>query len=128
VVNGKIVASSSSTDGSRSMSLRRKVRIKGSCWIAARCGSKLMVQHGWPIHLGAHTSPVYAICGNQEIFNASDASYMLTLIDGGLTYLDTLSVRYDEERHRRIKAVYERAKAKIHQQMHKHSDAHGRSH
>ena len=33
------------------------------------------------------------------MFNASDATYMLTLLDGGMTYLDTLSVRYSEDRH-----------------------------
>ncbi len=87
-----------------------------------------MVQHVWPIHLGAHTSAVYVICGGEEISGLSDASYMLTLIDGGLTYLDTLSVRYDEARHRRMKAVYEKARARIHEQMHRHSRAHGHAH
>ncbi len=84
-----------------------------------------MAQHVWPIQLGAHIPPVYVICRGEEIFSPSDASYMLTLIDGGLTYLDTLSVRYDEARHRRMKAVYEKARARIHEQMHRHSRAHG---
>jgi hypothetical protein len=128
VVNGKVVASSTSADGARKMSLRRKIKVPGSCWIAARCGSRIMVQHVWPIHLGAHTSPVYVICGGEEIFSPSDASYMLTLIDGGLTYLDTLSVRYDEERHRRMKAVYGRARARIHERLHRRSGTHDHSH
>ena len=34
---------------------------------------------------------------------------MLTLLDGGLTYLDTLSVRYEEKRHREMKAIIERS-------------------
>jgi hypothetical protein len=101
VVNGKVVADS-----------RDK---KGSCalWIAARCGSRMMVSHCWPIHLGAHTSPVYVVCGGAEMFSPSDATYMLTLLDGGMTYLDTLSVKYSDERHAEIKALYAEARDKL---------------
>jgi hypothetical protein len=64
------------------------------------------------------------VVDNQEIFSPSDASYMLTLIDGGLTYLDTLSVRYDEKRHRQMKAVFQRAQAHLHARLHAHGHAH----
>ena len=84
-----------------------------------------MAYHCWPIHLGAHTSPVYVVAGSQELFSESDASYMLTLIDGGLTYLDTLSVRFDEKRHRAMKAIFEKARKAIHQKMHQHGVGHG---
>ena len=53
---------------------------------------------------------------------------MLTLIDGGLTYLDTLSVRYNEERHRKMKAVYERAKSHLEGRMHAHGHPHSHPH
>ena len=76
-----------------------------------------MAQHCWPIHLGAHTSPVYVVAGGEELFSPSDATYMLTLIDGGMTYLDTLSVRYQEERHRQMKAIFEQARAELHRRM-----------
>lgn len=130
VVNGRVAADSSSADGTRKMSLTRKIRVEGSSWIAARCGSNLVVSHCWPIHLGAHTSPVYIVVGGRKMFSPSDASYMLTLIDGGLTYLDTLSVRYDQERHRKMKAMFERAKALLHARMHAHGHGHehGRDH
>ena len=120
VVNGKAVASTQSANGSKSLSLRRKVKLEGSAWIAARCGSTMTVQHCWPIHLGAHTSPVYVVAGSQELFSPSDASYMLTLIDGGLTYLDTLSVRYNEKRHRELKAVFKKARSKLRGKMRTH--------
>jgi hypothetical protein len=45
---------------------------------------------------------------------------MVTLIDGGLTYLETLSVRFDEERHRAMKAIFERARAKLQGRMRTH--------
>lgn len=117
VVNGRVVASTSSSKGRKALSLNEKIKLKDTCWIAARCGSRSMVQHCWPIHLGAHTSPVYVVVGDRELFSPSDASYMLTLIDGGLTYLDKLSVRYSEERHRQLKAVYRRARANLLQRL-----------
>jgi hypothetical protein len=125
ILNGKVVAATVSAKGARRLSLREEVAIKGSSWLAARCGSSLIVSHCWPIHLGAHTSPVYVICGNQELFSPSDASYMLTLLDGGLTYLDTLSVRYEEKRHREMKAIIERTKKSLHDRMHQHGQGHG---
>ena len=78
----------------------------------------------WGEPIGAHTSPVYMVVDDQELFSPSDASYMLTLIDGGLTYLDTLSVRYNEERHRKMKAIYQRAQALLHARMHAHGHGH----
>ena len=124
VVNGEVVASTASRKGTKTLSLKRDIRIDGSSWIAARCGSEMQVNHCWPLHLGAHTSPVYVICGEQEIFSPSDASYMLTLIDGGMTWLDTLSVRYDERRHRQLKAIFRRAKNELHRRMHEAGQPH----
>lgn len=124
VVNGKVVASTSSVSGDTRLAISEKIRVDRSCWIAARCGSKMQVHHCWVANLGAHTSPVYVVVDNQDVFNPSDASYMLTLIDGGLTYLDTLSVRYNEDRHLAMKALFERARRIIHKKMHEHGIEH----
>ncbi len=124
VVNGRVVASAESREGAARLSVTRKVKLTGSAWIAARCGSRFVRHTNWGEPIGAHTSPVYVVVDNQELFSPSDASYMLTLIDGGLTYLDTLSVRYDEERHRKMKAVYQRAQALLHARMHAHGPGH----
>jgi hypothetical protein len=126
VMNGQVVAAADRRDGARSLSVSKKVKVTASSWIAARCGSELSRHVNWVDRIGAHTSPVYVVVDNQEIFSPSEANYMLTLIDGGLTYLDTLSVRYDEERHRKMKAVYQRAKAHLHARLHAHG--HGHSH
>ena len=117
VVNGKVVASTVSKEGQKRLRLRGKVAIDHSSWIAARCGSRMMVQHCWPIHIGAHTSPIYVIVNKQEIFSPNDASYMLTLIDGGIAYLDTVSVRYNEKRHRQMKAIFENARHRLMHRM-----------
>jgi len=120
VVNGRVVASAESKAGAAKLSVTRKVKLTGSAWIAARCGSRFVRHTNWGEPIGAHTSPVYVVVDNQELFSPSEASYMLTLIDGGLTYLDTLSVRYNEQRHRKMKAVYQRAQALLHARMHAH--------
>jgi hypothetical protein len=121
VVNGKVVASSGEAKGANRLAVKTKAQFASSSWVAARCGSTMQVHHCWPIHLGAHTSPVYVAVGGREMFSPDDATYMLTLIDGGLTYLDTLSVRYDEDRHRKMKAVFERARRELERRLHGHA-------
>lgn len=120
VMNGRVVATATAGQGARRLALQEKVQVKGSCWFAARCGSDLKAQHSWPIFVGGHTSPIYVVVPGTELFSPSDATYMLTLIDGGLTYLDTLSVRYDERRHREMKAVYQHARDHLQGRLHKH--------
>ncbi|MCD6416502.1 MAG: CehA/McbA family metallohydrolase [Planctomycetes bacterium] len=120
VMNGKVVAQVTEGAGAKSLRLHEKVEVKGSCWLAARASSALHVQHAWPIFVAAHTSPIYVVVPDSDLFNPSDATYMLTLIDGGLTYLDTLSVRYDEQRHREMKAIYQHARDHLLGRMHSH--------
>lgn len=120
VMNGQVVAATTSEAGARTLELREKVNVKGSCWLAARCGSNMQVQHSWPIFVAGHTSPIYVVVPGAELFSPSDATYMLTLIDGGLTYLDTLSVRYDDQRHREMKAIYQHARDHLLGRLHNH--------
>lgn len=124
VVNGQVVAMADAPKGRAKLTLKHRMALPGSCWIAARCGSGLLQHHCWPMPLGAHTSPVYVAVPGSELFNSSDATYMLTLIEGGMTYLDTLSVRYDAQRHRRIRAVYEQAHAELHRRLGAHHHEH----
>ena len=124
VLNGQVVAEALAKRGAKKLELSERVPVRGSCWLAARCGSDLMAQHCWPIHVAAHTSPVYVVVPGAELFSPSDATYMLTMIDGGLTYLDTLSVRYDEKRHREMKAIYQHAKTHLEGRLHSHQASH----
>ena len=96
--------------------------------MAARCVSHHKVWHGWPIHVAAHTSPVYARCGDAELFSFSDATYMLTLIDGGLTWLDTLSIPANPERQAAIRGVFESARASLQGRLAQHSHDHAHPH
>ncbi len=77
-----------------------------------------------PTHVGAHTSPVYVRCGDDEVFNPSAATYMLTLIDGGLTWLDTLSVPASTEHQARVRGVFEAARARLEARLASHVHTH----
>jgi hypothetical protein len=102
------------------------VRLQGSAWIAARCVSRLVVWHCWPVNVAAHTSPVYVVAGGQEIFSPSEATFMLTMLDGGLTYLDTLSIPASPEKHNQIRQVFRQAQAEMHRRL--HAQGHGHAH
>jgi len=54
------------------------------------------------------------------MFSPSDAAYMLTLLDGGMTYLDTLSVRYSDERHAQMKAIFQQVRRELERRMGPH--------
>jgi hypothetical protein len=120
IVNGQVVAHEVTEEGKLESQLRAKVQLEGSAWIAARCISRLKVWHCWPINIAAHTSPVYVVCGDQELFSPSDATYMLTMIDGGLTWLDTLSIPASHESQERIRGVFAAARASLDHRLGQH--------
>jgi hypothetical protein len=120
VANGKVVAREPSAEGTTHAHLSAQVRLAGSGWLAARCVSRLKVWHIWPVHIAAHTSPVYVVAGGEELFSPSDATYMLTLLEGGLTWLDTLSIPASPERQQRVRQVFEHAQQHLHGRLHGH--------
>lgn len=124
VCNGAVVAAQAVPDGGKSCRISQEVKLDGSGWIAARCVSSLEVQHYWVVNVAAHTSPVYIVADNQELFNPSDATYMMTILDGGLTWLDTLATRADAERHAGVRQVFEHAKAHLQGRLHSHGNEH----
>ncbi|MBI2191601.1 MAG: CehA/McbA family metallohydrolase [Planctomycetes bacterium] len=92
VQQGKVVASTDRKAGARSLGLKAKLKVEKNTWLAARCGGPgyTAVQHfdGWRRGIFAHTSPVYvAVGGEYDLFDLESAAYMMTLIEGGLTYV-----------------------------------------
>jgi hypothetical protein len=76
----------------------------------------------------AHTSPIYVACGDDWwLFDQETAQYMLTLIDGSLTYIRELSPRdqpgtvthhHEEADHEAyLERPFLEARAAIHQRM-----------
>jgi len=122
VANGKVVARQGAPEGTTHNRLSAQVRMGGSGWLAARCVSQLKVWHIWPVHIAAHTSPVYVVADEEELFSPSDATYMLTLLEGGLTWLDTLSMPASPERHQQIRRVFQHAQQHLQGRLHRHGD------
>lgn len=116
--NGRIISRVDSKEGSLRFEIKEKVKIDQSGWLAARCFSQHRVWHIWPTSLnpvgvGAHTSPVYIVVDNQEVFNPSDAAYIMTLLHGGMEWVDTLSIRGSEEDHHRLYSVFKNAEREL---------------
>ena len=93
VQNGRVVARADNLNGARRLELKEKIRIDGHSWIAARTGAfnyfDIVPHHDvWNRGVFAHTSPIYVACGGEwDMFDSATAQYMLTLIDGDLSYI-----------------------------------------
>lgn len=125
VLNGRVVASREDGEGVREMTLTEKVKVEGPGWIAARCASRFeTITRWWPMRICAHTSPVYLSIPGQEPFSEPSAAYMMTLIEGSLTWMENLATRPDPERLQRIRQVLVQAREKLHQRMHEHGIGH----
>ena len=104
VQNGQVVASSDDPNGSRQLSVRTSLRIDSDSWLAARAGGPgyfEFVQHrdGERSGVMAHTSPVYIRCAEQySVFTEATVQYMMTLIEGSLSYIQELSSQYAIDR------------------------------
>lgn len=121
VLNGRVVISREDREGTRDMTVKEKLQVNGPGWLAARCASRLeAVTKWWPMQVCAHTSPVYLRVSAQEPFSAPAAAYLLTLIEGSLTWVDNLATRPDPERFGRIRQVFVQAREKLHRRLHEH--------
>ena len=131
---GRVVASTEDTKGTRRLELKAKVKADGHTWVAARCGGPnyTSVKHhdGWQRGIFAHTSPVYIACGGEWwMFDNDAAQYMLTLIDGCLTYIretaplheqGTATHHHGETDHSAyLERPFLEAREAIHKRMHK---------
>ena len=76
-----------------------KIKVDGHTWLAARVSgpgytNPILHHDAWRRGVMAHTSPIYVACGDDwRLFDQNVAQYMLTLIDGSLTYIRELSPR-----------------------------------
>ncbi|MCW5981577.1 MAG: CehA/McbA family metallohydrolase [Bryobacteraceae bacterium] len=124
VRNGEVVASREASQGARDLKLNEKIKVAGPAWIAARCASNYGPTAGGGLGIQAHTSPVYLRVAGQELFSSSSASYMLTLIDGAETWLNTLATRPDEARFAQVLKTLADARKHLHERLHKHGIPH----
>jgi len=100
---GRIVDSTEDSAGSRKLTLRTSLRISDDSWIAARVGGVGyfgFTNHRdlWSRGVMAHTSPVYVTCGDEyDVFSLETTQYMMTLVEGSLTYIRTVSPQRSAE-------------------------------
>jgi hypothetical protein len=117
VQEGKVIASTESVGQASSLSinsnkngdlvyrlhLKTSLKIESHSWLAARCGGPKYVAHPhydvWQRGMFAHTSPIYlAVGGDWWMFDKDTAQYMLTLVEGSLTYIrHTAPLRDDDQ-------------------------------
>ena len=119
-----MIASHEERDGVREITLREKVQVDGPGWLAARCISKVGQITAWGFKVLAHTSPVYVQVPGQDLFSEAGAAFLMTLIEGSQTWVETLATRPDGERLDRIRKMLSEAKGRLHQRMHQHGIQH----
>ena len=61
--------------------------------------------------------------GEQQQFSTPDATYMLTLLEGGLTWLDTLAIQASPEEHAAVRRSFLDAQELLQQRLRVHGHA-----
>jgi hypothetical protein len=134
VQGGQVVAATEEAKGSRRLSLKAKLKLGGNTWLAARCGGPRYheptpFRDMWGRGMFAHTSPIYvAVGGPWQMFDPATANYMLTLIDGSLSYIrrtaaydppESVTHHHGEHDHLAfLERPFQEAIAAIHRRMH----------
>lgn len=115
LANGKVVASQDNWSKKKEVTLRGKIDLKQSSWIAARAYSseKLPYQahltgEGSP--LMAHTSPVYVEIDGQLRVSAHDAAFLVKICDETITWAKTMAHYASQEQRDEVIALYTRAR------------------
>ena len=104
VYNGRVVAREEARRGAEKITVKVKVPVIGSGWIAARCSGVGSLPSGY---MAAHTSPVYIRCGRETPYDGPALEHMLNLTRGGIEYLETISTRFDDKEQERMIKIYQ---------------------
>jgi hypothetical protein len=97
IQEGRVVAETANPQGSRRLTLSAQVPVRSDTWLAARAGGPGYTQaiaHRDELGRGimAHTSPIYITVRNEwRMHSPETAQYMLTLLHGGLEYIQRRS-------------------------------------
>jgi hypothetical protein len=93
VQGGEVVLETKGGPDAFELALDDRITVERDTWLAARCtgwSPRGVAKHRdcWERGVMAHTSPVYVRRGERyDVFDAGAVEYMLTLVDGGLTYI-----------------------------------------
>jgi hypothetical protein len=120
VVNGLVVARGDADASGLSAELSASIEVTESSWIAARCSGRDKLWTTSPIDVGAHTSPVWVVVDGRRQSLTRDASQLLTLIEGGLAYLDALAAFRSPTQREHHRSVFLAGREAL---LHPHPDA-----
>ncbi|MCC6629831.1 MAG: CehA/McbA family metallohydrolase [Chloroflexi bacterium] len=133
VQQGRVVASTEDAAGARELRLTARVAVDGHTWLAARArGPEVAQVHhhdGWQRGVFAHTSPIYVACGSDwQMHSPATSQYMLTLIEGTLTYIRQHSPQYrpgtvthhhgESDHQAYLERPFHQAREAIHRRLH----------
>ena len=111
VVNGvPDVREEADPDYPRKIVLNHKLKTETPCWVTAR---------GWGPHatgagpVMAHSSPVYVDVGGRETFEPVDGEYLLTQMEGGVTWAEQIGVFKDEAVRSRLIELFREGMAEL---------------
>jgi hypothetical protein len=102
IEQGRVVAETVSTAGSRTLTIKERLKFTRDSWLASRCaGPSYQARPHYDARrrgVMAHTSPVYLV-GESGVGLHSEETYryMLTLISGSLDYIRRRSPQYPDE-------------------------------
>jgi hypothetical protein len=109
VVNGRRVARETA-EGKRRITIAHKLKTERSCWVVARCWGPHFTDAG-PVM--AHSSPVYIDVGGQCAFEPAVGQYLLTHMEGGITWAERIGVFRDEAVRARLIALFREAQEEL---------------
>lgn len=110
IVNGVSYEREILDDPERSIRMKLKVKTEKSCWIAARCWGPYATDAG-PVM--AHSSPVYVDVGRRCAFEETDGEYLMTHMEGGITWAQRIGVFKDEAVRSRLIGLFQEARSEI---------------
>ena len=110
VHNGRVVADRSAASGAKTLRVSAKIKTTGPGWIAARCVGR---ENHPASFIAAHTSPVYLTCGRKRLFDGPAAQHMLSLVTGGIEYLQTIATAFDEASLKRMVRLFKEAQHEL---------------
>ena len=113
VVNGvPDVREQADPDHPRRITLTHRLKTETPCWVTARCWGPHRTGAG-PVM--AHSSPVYIDVGGRETFEPTDGEYLLTQMEGGVTWAKQIGVFKDEGVRERLIALFREAMSELDQ-------------
>ena len=100
---GQVVAETTDENGSRELRLHTHLKLERDTWLTARCAGPGYTARPHYDHrkrgIMAHTSPIYVTCQDKyAVFDNASAQYMLTLVEGGLSYIRHRSPQHPIEK------------------------------